>query len=165
MPRLCRGRLRESVVACVRLGNIVAFDSRVGRGATVTKPPVSLSPGLLWPVSLWPVSLWPEWGPAQPLASTAALGAGCQLFLLDREDLAGLELEIAYDAGPLGDVGELGIVAARRRIRDPQPLVRINSAIFVVLALVGTPVGRAGGRQIEFRDGVARQIPEAHGAL
>src|SRR5215510_12448755 len=88
MPRLCRGRLLESVIACVRLGNIVAFNSCVGPGATLSKPPVSFSS---------------MWGPAQRFALTA-LGAGCQLFLFDREDFARFELEIAHDAGALGDV-------------------------------------------------------------
>src|SRR5262249_18276200 len=80
-------------------------------------------------------------------------------------DLAGLELEVADDAGPFGDVNELGIVAAGGRIRDAQPLVRINRAVLVVLALVGTPVGRAGGGQVKLIDGVTRQVPEAHRAL
>src|SRR5438093_10452348 len=90
------------------------------------------------------------------------LRAGRQLFFLDREDLAGLELEVADNTGTLGDVDELGVVAAGRRIRDPQPLVRINGAVAVVLALVGPPVGGAGGRQIELRNSMASQIPEPH---
>src|SRR5439155_18485040 len=39
---------------------------------------------------------------------------------------------------------------------------RINGAVAVVLALVGPPVGGAGGRQIELRNSMASQIPEPH---
>src|SRR5438552_2844945 len=63
--------------------------------------------------------------------------AGSQLVFLDREYLAGFQLEIAHEANAPADVGELGVVAAGRCLGDPQPLVGIHRAILVVLALIG----------------------------
>src|SRR5262245_60114737 len=91
-------------------------------------------------------------------------GAGPQLALLDREDLAGFDLEVPHHAGAAFDVGELGIVHTRLNSGDAQPLVVIDSSVLVVLALIGTEEGSACGRQIEFGDGVLREIPEARWA-
>jgi hypothetical protein len=42
-----------------------------------------------------------------------------------------------------GDIGEFGVVSSRWSVGDPQPLVRIDGAILIVFALVGTPIRSA----------------------
>src|SRR5262245_53971718 len=96
---------------------------------------------------------------------TGLLSAGRELALLDREDFVRLELEIADDAGALGDVHELRVIEAGWRIADAQPLIRVDRAVAVVLALVGAPARGARGREIELGDGVARKIPEPYRPL
>src|SRR5215475_2757933 len=95
------------------------------------------------------------------VAQRRSTGASGQLFLLDREDFAGLDLDIAHQAGAPADVLELGVIGAGCDAGDAQPLVGIDGAVLVVLALVGTELGTAGRRQIEFRNRVPREIPEA----
>src|SRR5258705_13704807 len=86
---------------------------------------------------------------------TVSFGAGRQLLLLDREDLARFDFDVANQAGAAADVFELGVIAAGRNSGDAQALVGIDGAVLVVLALVGPPVGRAGRRQIELGNRMA----------
>src|SRR5712692_798532 len=90
--------------------------------------------------------------PSRPVGRrpTGSPCAGGELLLLDREDLAGFHLQIAHDAGAPADIDELRVVAAGGHAGDRQALVRIDGAVLVILALVRAPIGRAGGRQIEF---------------
>src|SRR5262245_3707745 len=95
------------------------------------------------------------------VAQRRSTGAGGQLFLLDRKDFAGLDLDVAHQAGASADVLELGIIGAGCDAGDAQPLVGIDRAVLVVLALVGTELDAAGRCQIEFRNRVPGEIPEA----
>src|SRR5438132_192879 len=83
----------------------------------------------------------------RPTASTGR--AGDELPLLDREDLAGFHLDVAHHAGAPAGIDELHVIAAGGHAGDQQPLVRIDGAVLVVLALVGAPARGAGRRQIE----------------
>src|SRR5262249_42858119 len=87
-----------------------------------------------------------------------------QLLLLDGEDGAGLDLHIAHDALAAAHVGELDVVAPRLDAADAQAFVVIDLAVTIVLALVGTPLVLAGGRQIKLLHRVRRQVPEADAA-
>src|ERR1700733_13103861 len=93
--------------------------------------------------------------------SRMSVVARCQILFLDRKDRAGHDLDIVNDANAPGGIGEFGIVAPRRYAGDPQPLVGVDRTVLVVLALVGSPIGAARRRQIEFRDCIHRQIPES----
>src|SRR5580704_2514506 len=95
------------------------------------------------------------WEPAQLSAI-----AGRQVLLLDREDLRGFHLDVMYNADPPFDIRQLDVVAAGLHAGDVEPLVGIDRAVLVVLALVAAPIGGAGGSEIEFGDGLAGQIPE-----
>src|SRR6202158_5302784 len=100
--------------------------------------------------------------PRDPISPENALArrAGGQLFLLDREDLAGLDLDAAHQAGAPAGVRELGVIAAGLDPGDAKPLIVIDGAVLVVLALIGAEARGARWRQIEFGDRVARQVPE-----
>src|SRR5262245_29314845 len=69
----------------------------------------------------------------------ASSGACCrgQFALLDRENLAGLDLKIFYKARAPFDVGKLRIIDTGLHPRNAQPLVVLDGAILVVLALIG----------------------------
>src|SRR5262245_12728063 len=95
------------------------------------------------------------------VAQHRSTGTSGQLFLLDREDFAGLDLDVAHQAGAPAHVLELGVIGAGPDASDAQALVGIDGAVLVVLALIGTELGAAGRRQIEFRNRVPREIPEA----
>src|SRR5262245_31239885 len=95
------------------------------------------------------------------IAQRRSAGASGELFLLDRKDFACLHLDVAHQAGAPADVLELGVIAAGCDAGDAQPLVGIDGAVLVVLALIGTELGAAGRRQIEFRNRVPSEIPEA----
>src|SRR5262249_45705966 len=84
------------------------------------------------------------------VAQHRSTGASGELFLLDREDFTRFHLDIAHQAGTPADVLELGVIGAGCDAGDPQALVGIDGAVSVVLAMVGTELGAAGGRQIEF---------------
>src|SRR5262245_22014265 len=94
------------------------------------------------------------------VAQHRSTGTSGQLFLLDREDFAGLDLDIAHQAGAPAHVFELGVIGAGPDAGDAQALVGIDGAVLVVLALIGTEIGTAGGRQMQFRDRVPSEIPE-----
>ena len=76
------------------------------------------------------------------------------------EDRSWLDLDIVNGTGPAFNISEFGVVSPRRHIGNAQALVSVDVPIRVVLTLVWTPVRRARGRQIKFRDRVPRQIPE-----
>ena len=78
--------------------------------------------------------------------------AGLQVPLLDPEDRACLDFDIADDAGPAGNVDEFGVISAGWHVGDAQTLVGVDGAVPVVLALVGTPIRAACRSQIKFRD-------------
>ena len=59
-------------------------------------------------------------------------------------------LRSLHRAGAPAHIHELGVIEAGRRVGDAQPLVEVDRAVAVVLALVVAPIGGAGGRQIEF---------------
>src|SRR5262249_22803435 len=99
--------------------------------------------------------------PSWEVAQHRSTGTSGQLFLLDREDFAGLDLDIAHQAGAPAHVLELGVIGARPDAGDAHALVGIDGAVLVVLALIGTEIGTPGGRQIELRDRVPCEIPEA----
>src|SRR5215470_10554087 len=86
-----------------------------------------------------------------PLASAARTLR--QLLLLDGEDGAGLDLNVAHDALAAAHVGELDIVAAGLDAGDAQALVVIDLAVAVILALVGAPFVLAGRRQVKLLHG------------
>src|ERR1700678_1063213 len=86
--------------------------------------------------------------------SLAAVG---QILFLEGKYVAGLDVEVACIAHAARDILEPRVIGAGGDAGDPQPLVGIDGAVLVVLALVLAPCGGAGGRELEFRDGVARQ--------
>ena len=81
--------------------------------------------------------------------------AGCQVLLLDREDRAGFNLDTSDDTDAPGNIGEFHVVASWRHAGDAQPLIGFNRAILIVLALIGTPIGSAGRRQMKRRNRIA----------
>src|ERR1700730_2050738 len=107
-------------------------------------------------------ALFASWSAGWDGAGASAIARG-QVLLLDRKDFACLDLDVSHKARPPAHVHELCVVGAGHYIGDPQPFIRIHGAILVVLALVNAPIRGANGRQIEPRNRMMRQIPEARG--
>ena len=75
--------------------------------------------------------------------------AGCQLFVVDREDLAHLDLDAVDQASLSLLVRDLDVKGAGLHPGNGEPFVGIDNAVLVVLGLVGTPIRGADGSQIE----------------
>src|SRR5208282_259947 len=85
--------------------------------------------------------------------------AGGQVLLLDREDFARFDLDVAHEADPARGVLEARVIETRFGRGDPEALVGVDGSVLVVLALVVAPLGGAGGCQAEFGYGVQSQVP------
>src|ERR1700720_4471811 len=99
------------------------------------------------------------------ITATASGVAGCQLLVVDRKDLAYLDLDALDQAGASLLVRELDVIGARRHSGDVEPLVGVGNAVLVVLGLVGAPIRGAGRSQIEFGNPHVGEVPEPRPAL
>ena len=94
------------------------------------------------------------------LTSSARLGAIGEFLLLDRENLTFDDLDGFGEADAAILVGQARIIGSARHILDRQALVVVDGIVLIVLALVRPPIRGAGGRELEFDDRVAGDVPE-----
>ena len=92
---------------------------------------------------------------------TISVLAGFQVLFLDREDRTGLNGNAVNDAAPTCSIGEFHVVASRRHAGNAQPLIHFDRSVFIVLALIGSPVRGARRRQMQFRNRVPGQVPKS----
>src|SRR5262249_26462894 len=85
-----------------------------------------------------------------------------QVFVAEGEGIGPgrLHLDPLDVAGPAMLVGQLHVIGAGCNVLELKSLVRIDRTVLVVLALVGTPIGRARRCQIELGDGDGGQVPK-----
>jgi hypothetical protein len=134
------GRCEDGEVRASATGPSPAFSPRAGRG-TPGKPSSGGTPACL------------------ETTLPAAVG---QALLLDGEDRALLDRNVADDAGPAFVVGQLDVVEARRDADDLQPLIVIDGPVRVVLGLVVAELARSGGRKRRARKGGSAQPRSSH---
>ena len=77
--------------------------------------------------------------PRRSVQWSQSVVAGCEVFLFDRKDLAGLDFDVVDDAHASGIVGQFGVVDTGRHAGDAQPFIGVDRAVLVVLALIGRP--------------------------
>src|SRR5215472_6496810 len=87
-----------------------------------------------------------------PRELSGLLIAGGQIFLLNRKYFTNSHHDVSDQAHLALDVFKLGIKRAGLNSGDTEPLVWIDGAVLVILALVLSPVRCASGRQIELGD-------------
>ena len=93
------------------------------------------------------------------------LAAVGQILFLDGKDVARFDVDLAHQAYPAGNILEPRVIDAGADAGDAQSLIGIDRAVLVVLALVLAPFFGSGGRELEFGDGMARQVPKPHRLL
>ena len=84
-----------------------------------------------------------------------------KLFLLDRENAAGFDVDVLNHAFAMQGVAKRHVIDAGLDAGDFQALVMIDAVVLVVFSLILAPFVFSRGRQLQTGDGCSRQIPEA----
>jgi hypothetical protein len=67
-------------------------------------------------------------------------GAALQLFLVDREDRARLDLNVRNDAGASALVDKLDVVGASFRVGNFQAFIVIDGMVAIIVGLIAAPL-------------------------